>query len=297
MKATATVKYPWNRTEITPIFTGLPPHITILANFQTLMVEMVSTKDAILNGLIAELDRRRIGSQSHFDKEEILASMTTMHNELLKKVDLCMRNSQKELQIVPLFDSPADCEDEIFVNAEEESKGKPVTIVPASSEKKFHFFFSNGELRRLPPNFVFPHMGLCSLIVNWFCGNPSQKTMPLKLILPRDLRNRSQRSEHRKMKLLMSAVIARAKEKGEWDAGNGAWDVGRAVRLFDRVKESFEYPSLTSTRWNDQISWRTVYNLFVKSLPNERGRGRGRRRRRRRDSNESGGEEQSADAN
>ena len=96
------------------------------------------------------------------------------------------------------------------------------------------------------------------------------------------------------MKLLTSAVIARAKEKGEWDAGNGAWDVGRAVRLFDRVKESFEYPSLTSTRRNDQISWRTVYNLYIKSLPKERGRGRGRRRQR--DSNEggtmSGGKEQ-----
>ena len=71
----------------------------------------------------------------------------------------------KELTVVPLFDSPADCENEIFVNAEEESKGKPVTIAPASSEKKFHFFFSNGELRRLPPSFVFPHMGLCLLIV------------------------------------------------------------------------------------------------------------------------------------
>jgi hypothetical protein len=64
MKAAATVKYPWNQTETTPTFTGLPPHITILANFQTLMVEMESTKDAILSGLIAELDRRRTGGAS-----------------------------------------------------------------------------------------------------------------------------------------------------------------------------------------------------------------------------------------
>ena len=182
MKAAATAKYPWNQTETTPTFTGLPPHITILANFQTLMVEMESTKDAILSGLIAELDRRRIGSQSHFDKEEILASMTTMHNELLKKVDLCMRNSQKELQVVPLFDSPADFGNEICVNAEEEAKGKPVTIVPASSKKKFHFFYSNGDLRCLPPKFVFPHMGLCSLIVNWFVGTLAKKLCHLSIL-------------------------------------------------------------------------------------------------------------------
>ena len=90
------------------------------------------------------------------------------------------------------------------------------------------------------------------------------------------------------MRLLISTVIARAKEKGEWKVGNGAWDVAHAVRLFNSVKDLFEYPSLISTRQNDQISWRTVYNLFVKSLPNERGRGRGRRRRR--DLNEGGTE-------
>jgi hypothetical protein len=291
VKAAATVRYPWDRTEMTPTLTGIPPHITILANFRTLMVEMESTKDAIISGLIAELDRRRIGSQSHFDKEEILTSMTTMHNDLLKKMDLCMRNSQKEIQVVPLFDSPADYVNEIFVNAEEESKGmKPVTIVPASSEKKFHFFYSKGELRRLPPNFVFPHMGLCLLIVNWFCGNPSKKIMPLKLIVPRDLHSPSMKGEHRKMRSLISAVISKAKEKGEWDAGNGAWDVGRAVQLYNSVKNFFEYPSLTSAHRDDQISWRTVYNLYIKSLPNERGQGRGRRRRRRRDLNEGGTE-------
>jgi hypothetical protein len=61
--------------------------------------------------------------------------------------------------------------------------------------------------------------------------------------------------------------------------GNSAWDVGCAVRLYNSVKDLFKYPSLTSTHQNDQISWRTVYNLFVKSLGNERGRGRGRGRR------------------
>ena len=97
------------------------------------------------------------------------------------------------------------------------------------------------------------------------------------------------------MRLLISTVIARAKEKGEWKVGNGAWDVAHAVWLFNSVKDLFEYPSLISTRQNDQISWRTnLYNLYIKSLPNKRGHGR--RHRRQRDSNEggteSGGEEQ-----
>ena len=51
---------------------GLPPHITILANFEQLLkLEMMETRDKILSGVEAEIDRRCIGSQCCFDKEEI----------------------------------------------------------------------------------------------------------------------------------------------------------------------------------------------------------------------------------
>jgi hypothetical protein len=79
IKAKATVKYPWNWMEATPTHTDLPPHITILANFEQLMIEMEFTKNAILSGVEADLDRRCIGSQSHLDKEEILSWIASMH--------------------------------------------------------------------------------------------------------------------------------------------------------------------------------------------------------------------------
>ena len=85
MKNAATVKYPWTKTEATPTLTGLPPHITILANFEKLRVELEASKVAILSGVEAELDKRRIGSQSHFNKEEILERMLGLHNELLRR--------------------------------------------------------------------------------------------------------------------------------------------------------------------------------------------------------------------
>jgi hypothetical protein len=172
IKAAATVKYPWNQTEATSTHTGLPLHITILENFEQLMIEMESTKNAILSGVEAELDRRRIGSQSHFNKEEILSWIASMHTKLLKKVDMCLRSLTTALQ-GPCFDAPGDCVNEIFVNEEEESAGKLLMIVPSNSSKKFHFFYSKGQVKRLPNDIVFPHMGLCALVVNWFCGNPS----------------------------------------------------------------------------------------------------------------------------
>ena len=51
IKDEATVKYPWIKTETTPTFTGLPPHITNLAKFKQLKIEMVSYRDIILKGV------------------------------------------------------------------------------------------------------------------------------------------------------------------------------------------------------------------------------------------------------
>ncbi len=84
IKAAATVKYLWNKTEATPTLTGLPPHITIMANFELLKVEMEETKNTIFSGVDAELDKRHIGSQSYFDKEEIISWMLLLHSKLLK---------------------------------------------------------------------------------------------------------------------------------------------------------------------------------------------------------------------
>ena len=75
------------------------------------------------------------------------------------------------------------------------------------------------------------------------------------------------RNEHRKMKGMIAAVIAGAKKvKMDMDFVNRAWDIPRALQLYGGVKELFAYPSKSSqTRRNDQISWRTVYNIYMKN--------------------------------
>ncbi len=282
IQAAATVKYPWTSTEATPTLTGLPPHITILANFERKMVELESTKSAILAGVEVELDRRRIGSQRHFDKQEILDAMTKMHTEVLKKVDLWVRSSTTALQqVVPVFKAPTGDVPSFFVNDADDAVGQPLNIVQDGGRRKFQYFYSAGAIRCLPNNFVFPHMGLGALVVNWFCGNPSANTMPLKFIVASDLKGRGMKCEYQKMKVMMGAVIAGAKELGVRDGQHGARDVPRAMRLYESVQHLFEYPSLTSRRRSVQISWRTVYNLYIKSQGNGghgRGQGRGRGR-------------------
>ena len=101
---------------------------------------------------------------------------------------------------------------EIIVSAEEETAGKILTIVPSNRSKKFHFFYSKGEVKRLPNDFVFPHMTLCTLVTSWFCGNPSTKTLPFKLLVGANIASKRMKNEHQKMKSMMGAVIAGAKQ-------------------------------------------------------------------------------------
>ena len=80
----AVVKLPWTKTEATPVFTGLPPHVVILATCEELKLELRRTREEIVSDVKEDLDNRRIGSQSYFDKEEIIGKMTQFHDEMLK---------------------------------------------------------------------------------------------------------------------------------------------------------------------------------------------------------------------
>ncbi len=85
------------------------------------MAEMKSTKNDILAGVESELDRRRIGSQSHYDKEEIQIALSKMHTEVMNKVDTYVCTSTTALQDVApaCIDALANV-NEIFVNDAED---------------------------------------------------------------------------------------------------------------------------------------------------------------------------------
>jgi hypothetical protein len=61
-------------------------------------VALEEAKDSIIGGVKADLDGRRLGSQSYFDKEEIIEKRGELHNELLRHVEVVGRRSATALQ-------------------------------------------------------------------------------------------------------------------------------------------------------------------------------------------------------
>ncbi len=70
---------------LTPPFTGLPPHVSILARIKGIKAVLKSSKKVILNGVKNDVDKRRLGLQAYFDKEEIIAKMVELHSDLMKR--------------------------------------------------------------------------------------------------------------------------------------------------------------------------------------------------------------------
>ena len=66
---------------------------------------------------------------------------------------------------------------------------------------------------------------------------------------------------------MIDAVIVGAKRVNAWTPQSGTWEVGMALRLYESVRPLFEYPTNTGypIRRNEHISWRTVYNLYLKN--------------------------------
>ena len=121
----------------TPTFTGLPPHVCILAKLEGLKVELHWAKNQIIDGVKEDLNGRCLGSQSYFDKEEIISKMGGLHNELLHKVEVVGQRSST-LQQGSIDNLP-----EIAVGTDESNLNEitnALTIAEADGGKRFQFF-------------------------------------------------------------------------------------------------------------------------------------------------------------
>jgi hypothetical protein len=84
----ATLWFPWNKTVFMPSFMGLPPHVSILAQVEGLKMSLEKAKGSINGRVKVDLDGWQLGSQSYFDKEEIIQKMEEINSKLLWHVEV-----------------------------------------------------------------------------------------------------------------------------------------------------------------------------------------------------------------
>ena len=78
----ATIRYPWNKTSNTPIFTGVPPHVMIMVEMEELKTLLKDQRKEIAADLRDELKKRHIGGDA-FEASSILEEVTKVHERTL----------------------------------------------------------------------------------------------------------------------------------------------------------------------------------------------------------------------
>ena len=87
----AVVAFPWNSTSYTPFFTGIPPHVMMMTELESLRLKLVEHRNDIIDGIKDELDRRSLGGVDYQTKV-VLDEVKKAHDEMLKRME-CMKVS------------------------------------------------------------------------------------------------------------------------------------------------------------------------------------------------------------
>jgi len=83
----AVVKYPWNKTEDTPNFTGIPPHVSLLAEMQGMQEDLKMMKEDLNISFCEEMDGRGNGSEGYFNTKSLVDRMKIMERLIVAKLD------------------------------------------------------------------------------------------------------------------------------------------------------------------------------------------------------------------
>ena len=85
IQALATVKYPWNKTDDTPNFNGIPPHVLHLAKMESLERKMENLEANLMNKVTEEMESRGFSSTA-FKTSDITAAIAGLVTELKPQI-------------------------------------------------------------------------------------------------------------------------------------------------------------------------------------------------------------------
>ena len=157
-----------------------------------------------------DFDRRRLGLQSYFDKEEIAENMGELQNELLWRVkEVVSHKSYSALQAGR--DGYSGAEAKVTAGDAESvstitNSSAFIAVVEPSCGKRLQFFYFVGTLSHVPAVFACPKSDVVhSHDVLWFCGNESTKTVQFKLlkVVETEIKIRKERYMLSQMKMLI----------------------------------------------------------------------------------------------
>lgn len=271
LRRLAVVKYPWNKSMQTPCISGVPPHVLLMSEMESLKISLNEHRNSIINGMRNELDQRNIGGDSYMSTQ-ILDKVNEVHERMLSVLNGTGGTAQQnQNELNEIFDYCFDDEVEEVAtqNNSEEASGIPKT----NNDQKIMLSWKNtsgGKFKLLPKNYVIPHMSLCNLVTMWYCGDKQNKIPPYKMLSASDfshVKSGKQKLTHmRKMISYFKRAAHLINRNDLIKSHRSVWTIRDAVTLYESTVHLFRFPNIKvgKVRRFESISWKTFYNILSK---------------------------------
>ena len=279
------VAYPWNKTEDTPPFTGIPPHILILAELEELKKTVMGLQNNIKDDMKDLMEERGFSSQASSTQMIINAvskSNKEMLDGILAQTNLSVtRVAQQveangnanaffidELERTERNSFEANADDnaltqEVDLHISRVNRDINRTIV---QRRKFTIGLQRGILNPLPPNFKFTAMTTPQLITNWLIGNVTLNIPPLSKISAVHIRyTKNALKKWNSMKVLMAYIEKVGRKVNLWKNRLSDWTYADCNTLWSYIGNDY-FINIFAKKSNrkKEISWKTLYNKMSK---------------------------------
>lgn len=267
----ARVTYPWIQTRYTPLFTGLPPHVLLLADNERILAEIAQLRAGMREDMTELLSDREPVSNVvtnaillKLDKiqDQIDRSSSRFAPSVVERVEIDVADDFIDEQMELIAD---DAGGHLATNEThaarslrlQRQKEKEKAVVKSRRLKVGYF---NNKLQVLPAGWVIPAMTCYQLIVNWLTSDFENNIPAFRCLKAADVKHlgKSATTQLRQMRAFMRVVESLAREKQVWSdkitsaAVNNIWST-IAPMLFEKYGKETQLKNFT-------IGWKSMYN-------------------------------------
>ena len=294
-----TTRYPWNKMNDTPEFTGLPVDVMYMAKVEKMQIELEAFKVALLqdnsrvveeitNNVEMSLDRRSIGGERYGISVELNHKL----DALLEKLSVPVTQTGTEPMDVDGMDDAFFCggleeDDDIIITVDEEKAMQEMVrdaTIKAKTQQQLQnrrshgllVGFHHGVLNPLPSMWRYPkRMNLIQMITLYQMGSPSESVPPLKYISTKQVSHFDiDGASISRMRRVMKIVRHFDEFRNVWEPRNvpNYWNGETVTQLWNGIIEDIMPYLLTETKMgNDKpisyhksksasLAWRTCHD-------------------------------------
>ena len=248
----ARIAYPWNKTSETPAYTGIPPHVSLLAEIADMKGELMKMKERFSADINNILDERGVGDAGFFTNKILVAldkQTTTLLERRQGEYVSALAAAEKESDSNRSYVICDENEDVVVLgNVQETEAVKKIKrkqrdldtkrLVEARVQK---VGFVGGRWTPLPRDFKFPRgMTMLDLIGNWYIPDSKAMTPPFCTLQPNHLATETLRKYRRKMKAVMGLVRMNALRMNCWPGDEPKhWNRKKTSDVWGKIRNSF----------------------------------------------------------